>query len=598
MSEVQKPVEETPAAAPAAEPAVTETPAAAPAAETPAEPAAASTEPAAETPAAEPAKEEAKTEVTPASEGVLGYKAPGLVKGFRFSKRFFWFSDDAVDVKQLTGYFQNEKLSVAHPTAAWASQTGKGLLFFAKRAEDKASPAGIINLADISEVSKESGNEFLFKVSGHKHTFQAGSSNERASWIAALEAKAADAKAEKETITSSEGYKAELEKMTKPPVLAAIPKKSLEKAKEPAKEPAKEGEEKPEEEKKEEKVEPKEEKSRSQSRKRASIFGSFLAKKEGEKKEEKAETKEEKKEEAEAAPAVEAAAPVEAAETPAPAPAAEEPKVEEKKEEESKPGAPPSKSKRASIFGNFFQKQEKAEKESTPVKATETPVSSTAPQLDDPVDASTSEPIKPEVVTSAPEATETAKKEEEPVTSPASSKSGFLSFIKKEVKHEDKKEAKTEPKVEDKKAEEPAAEEPTPSESTTPAAVKEKRRTSIFGSLGTKKEKKAEPAAEGEAAATEEEAKPKAASSSPLPKLGGVFRRVSKAGKKEKEPAAAPSESEPIAEGTEKPEPISKDAPAEPAAAVNGAESAAEENKEKAADAPAATSSAPVQAAA
>ncbi|KAK2809954.1 hypothetical protein FQN50_003368 [Emmonsiellopsis sp. PD_5] len=591
MSEVQKPVEETPAAAPAAEPAVTETPAAVPAAETPAEPAAASTEPAAETPAAEPAKEEAKTEVTPASEGVLGYKAPGLVKGFRFSKRFFWFSDDAVDVKQLTGYFQNEKLSVAHPTAAWASQTGKGLLFFAKRAEDKATPAGIINLADISEVSKESGNEFLFKVSGHKHTFQAASSDERASWIAALEAKAAEAKADKETITSSEGYKAELEKMTKPPVLAAVPKKSLEKAKEPAKE----GEEKPEEEKKEEKVEPKEEKSRSQSRKRASIFGSFLAKKEGEKKEEKAETKEEKKEEAEAAPAAEAAAPAEAVE--APAPAAEEPKAEEKKEEESKPAATPAKSKRASIFGNFFQKQEKPEKE-TPAKATETPVSSTAPQLDDPVDASTSEPIKPEVVTSAPEATETAKKEEEPVTSPASSKSGFLNFIKKEIKLEDKKEAKTEAKVEDKKAEEPAAEEPTPSESTTPAAVKEKRRTSIFGSLGTKKEKKAEPAAEGEAAATEEEAKPKAASSSPLPKLGGVFRRVSKVGKKEKEPAAAPAESEPIAEGTEKPEPISKDAPAEPAAAVNGAEPAAEENKEKAADAPAATSSAPVQAAA
>ena len=67
-------------------------------------------------------------------------------RGFRFAKRHFWFSDDAVEVKQLSAYFQHEKLSLAHPTAAWASQTGKGLLFFAKRAEDKANPTGIINL--------------------------------------------------------------------------------------------------------------------------------------------------------------------------------------------------------------------------------------------------------------------------------------------------------------------------------------------------------------------------------------------------------------------------------------------------------------------
>lgn len=67
-------------------------------------------------------------------------------RSLRFAKRYFWFADDAVDVKELAFYFQHEKLSVAHPTAAWASQTGKGLLFFAKRAEDKAHPTGIVNL--------------------------------------------------------------------------------------------------------------------------------------------------------------------------------------------------------------------------------------------------------------------------------------------------------------------------------------------------------------------------------------------------------------------------------------------------------------------
>lgn len=82
MSEAQKPVEEIPVVAPAveatplaAEPQapVTEVPAAteAPVVDAPQEPAA---------PVEETAKEEPKVEVTPATDGVLGYKAPGLVK--------------------------------------------------------------------------------------------------------------------------------------------------------------------------------------------------------------------------------------------------------------------------------------------------------------------------------------------------------------------------------------------------------------------------------------------------------------------------------------------------------------------------------------
>lgn len=69
-----------------------------------------------------------------------------MFRGFRFAKRHFYFSEEAVESKQLSVFHQNEKPAVANPTAAWASQTGKGLLFFAKRAEDKATPAGIFNL--------------------------------------------------------------------------------------------------------------------------------------------------------------------------------------------------------------------------------------------------------------------------------------------------------------------------------------------------------------------------------------------------------------------------------------------------------------------
>lgn len=69
--------------------------------------------------------------------------------------------------------------------------------------------------ADVTDVTKEGSSEFLFKVNGHKHTFQAANATERDSWVVAIDAKAAEAKAEKEAITSSEGYKAELEKLSK-----------------------------------------------------------------------------------------------------------------------------------------------------------------------------------------------------------------------------------------------------------------------------------------------------------------------------------------------------------------------------------------------
>ncbi|KAJ5476411.1 hypothetical protein N7475_002140 [Penicillium sp. IBT 31633x] len=526
MSDVQKPVEETPAVVPATETTV-ETPAVEPTVEAPKETEAAETTatPAVEnTEAAEPVKEEVK----PATDGVLGYKAPGLVKGFRFAKRFFYFNEEAVENKNLSVFHQNEKAANANPIAAWASQTGKGLLFFTKRAEDKATPAGIFNLAEVSDVTKEGHNEFQFKVGGHKHTFQASSAAERDSWVLAIETQATEAKAEKETITSSEGYKAELEKLTKPAVVvAAAAKKPEEEKKEApveATEPAKE-------EKKEEKATAA--KSRSQSRKRSSIFGSLLGKKDAEeKKEETPAAEETKAAEPAAETAVEAAAPVvvaepaaettaapvevaePVAETPAEATetAKEEPKEEPKEEKKEE-----KKSKRASIFGNFFQKvaspsHEKSEKEATAPAAEETPVASTAPQLENPVEEAAVKPIEPESVT-APAATE----------------------------------------------ETPAAETPAAETVSTP---KEKRRTSFFGNLGMKKEKKTD---SSDNEVTDGEAKETKAKSN---KLGGLFRKPSKAVKLDKEEVAA-GETDVKADATEEaPAVPAKETPTEEAPVV------------------------------
>lgn len=55
----------------------------------------------------------------------------------------------------------------ASSTAAWASQTGKGLLFFNKHGEDKAAPSGALNLV-------RSGHEAEFKKSSDSLTNPSG----------------------------------------------------------------------------------------------------------------------------------------------------------------------------------------------------------------------------------------------------------------------------------------------------------------------------------------------------------------------------------------------------------------------------------------
>ncbi|KAI9738633.1 MAG: hypothetical protein M1834_008138 [Cirrosporium novae-zelandiae] len=600
MSEVQKPVEETPASVPAAtEPveavAATEAapaadeakPAETPAVESAGETAAPTEDATAEPKTEEAAKEEAKVE--PIYEGVLDYKGPGLLK-IRFSKRYFWFGDEAVESKSLSAYLREEKPEVAHANAAWAGETGKGLLFYVKRVEDKSAPTGIINLSEVIDISKEMSHEFSFKVGKDKHTFKVANKDEQASWIAAVKEKVEEAKGSVETVKGSDGYKATLEKLSKPtivPVPAAKPAETeAPKDAAPATEEAKEEVPK--------KEEPKKTKSRSQSRKRVSIFGTLRGKKEehDEKKEVKKEdkveeTEEDKKEETteEATPAepvAEAsAAATEATETDKPVEAeAESPKAVE---------APPKPTKRSSVIGDFWKKfssptHEKSEKEVVPTvpdKDETPPVAETAPQLDNPVEDATPKPEEPATEAAAEEAkpaeAETATPKE--AEKKEKKEGGLFSFIKKhESKHEEKKDAKTEEesaKTEESAAtaESPAAESAvateTPAETAAAAPAitpKERRRTSLFGNLGGKKEKKekapAEPLSEGEVT----DGEPKKASS-PVNKLeskiGSIFRKPSKPAKSEA--PAVPAKEEPVKEEAAAAEPAQAEtaAPAE-----------------------------------
>jgi hypothetical protein len=65
---------------------------------------------------------------------------------FRYSKKYFWFGEEAVPASNLREYLRGEKPEIAHGVAAWSSQTGKGLLYFVKHADQKENPAGVLNL--------------------------------------------------------------------------------------------------------------------------------------------------------------------------------------------------------------------------------------------------------------------------------------------------------------------------------------------------------------------------------------------------------------------------------------------------------------------
>lgn len=132
------------------------------------------------------------------------------------SKKEFWLSDDAVSPQALNSYMRGEKPEIAHPVAAWASQTGKGLLFFNKKGEtNKKSPSHVLPLYDATDLKKESPHELSFKLHGQEHVLKAATDAERDGWYLSIEKAIEMGKSQKEEIRESEGYKAEMEKLSK-----------------------------------------------------------------------------------------------------------------------------------------------------------------------------------------------------------------------------------------------------------------------------------------------------------------------------------------------------------------------------------------------
>jgi len=489
----------------------------------------------------------------PIIEGQLGYKAPGLLKQFTFSKKEFWLNDSAVTPQNLGLYLRGEKSEVSHPVTAWASQTGKGLLFFNKKGEsDRTQPAGVIALYDATDLKKASPHEFTFEIAGHKHSFKATSDAERDGWYQSIEKSIELGKASKESVRDSEGYKAEIEKLNAPNVAggavaaaktgASQPKKSTEVD---SAEPKRIGSSDGEDEELKKKT-----KSRSTSR---GMLNKLKGKKEEhdikkeEEKEEKAVDKELQKTDDETVAPVAAPATT-TTETPAFQPTTIMPMAAEEKPVEALPVAPvaaaeptseekPKVSKRGSIFGRIPSawgslKSPTKEKEldlKPEVPAKDAAVSDAAPQLPEttttepietPVAAPVTDATTPAITEPAPEATKTE------TATPSKEKKNFLSglsFMNKRERSTSPSAAKEQPlktettaaapvvpakdevvATEPVKTEEPATEvapvvapttsdaveEPKTSEATSPAGTPTaNKRQSMLGNLGRRASK-------------------------------------------------------------------------------------------------------------
>ena len=131
------------------------------------------------------------------------------------SKKEFWLSDEITSSQELNSYMRGEKPEISHPIAAWASQSGKGLLFFNKKGDtNRKQPGHVFALYDTTDLRKQSPHEIVFKLGGQEHTLKATSDAERDGWYASIEKAAELGRASKDEIHDSEGYKEELEKLS------------------------------------------------------------------------------------------------------------------------------------------------------------------------------------------------------------------------------------------------------------------------------------------------------------------------------------------------------------------------------------------------
>jgi len=485
------------------------------------------------------------------TSGLLDARNNGILH-FISTRKCFYFQDEPIEFDNLGAFFKKDQKvhpETAQSTAAYACQSGKGLLFFVKHESQKAQPMGIIKLADVVDVTSTGASRFSLKMPNEVLDFIALSTANRDSWVHTIKLKSAEAKECLESITCSEGYKVAFEKFGKKGKEKEEDKEEKDEEKEKEKKDKKKDKKKKEEgaksdssssssssddegsDKKGKKVK----RSSSKKNKRATFFAIIGHKDKKHDKEDKKEDKKEVKleEEAKVDEIVAGAstdAPTATAEVAVDKPAEETVKLEESVDDTTtyKSGG----SKRHSIFSGLWNKDKVVEKKDTEV-IKDREIVSDAPPVIAPIGEEpreTTEETKAVEVVSTPPVDTDAKTPSSPPKE---------SFLDKLFKPKDRASPVTAgPSTDVKKDEVPEAKLEEAEAAKYDEAVKEsndkapevsspkdaKRRSSFF-SLGKKDKKYSDVKSD-----TEEEQASKSTPSSPLPRIH-LFRKNSKSAK-------------------------------------------------------------------
>jgi hypothetical protein len=151
-----------------------------------------------------------------------------------YDRKYFWLSEAPVPLHALASDISTGKPGVSHAVVAWASQTGKGLLFFSDAKHKTRIPKGIIHLGHASALFKggpqgrgsliqnpipttffsDSASiiaSFTFKIDGVRKSFHVDNAFLRDHWVEAIDIAMTEGAKLRGSIESSEGYKKQLE---------------------------------------------------------------------------------------------------------------------------------------------------------------------------------------------------------------------------------------------------------------------------------------------------------------------------------------------------------------------------------------------------
>jgi hypothetical protein len=121
-----------------------------------------------------------------------------------YTKKYFWLSEEPMAISVL----KSTDAVMTRTTAAWASQTGIGLLYYADAPDKRAQPKGVLCLAHATEICGPYDGWFSFTMYGLEHRFRSAHDQLSGRWWAVFLGKAiAEANGLRPFVEDSHGYR-------------------------------------------------------------------------------------------------------------------------------------------------------------------------------------------------------------------------------------------------------------------------------------------------------------------------------------------------------------------------------------------------------